>query len=78
MYNMRVKGNMWVVMEWVELLSDSNEVPTHNHLVCKWTLNDLAKLAKWLSCVMSTYLHVAFDCMLLSSHVLVSEWIYTL
>ena len=24
---------------------------THNHLVCKWTLNVLSKLVKWLSCV---------------------------
>ena len=75
---MRVKGNMWVVKDWVELLSDSNEIPTHSHLVCKWIVNHLAKLAKWLSYVMSTYLHVAFDCMLLSPHVLVSERIYTL
>ena len=36
---------------------------THNHLVCKWTLNRLAKLAKnfkWLSCLVSTYLYCAF------------------
>ena len=33
-------------------LSDSNGIRTHNHLVCKQTLNHLAKLAslaKWLS-----------------------------
>ena len=58
-------------------LSDSNVIWTHNHLICKWTLNHLAKLAKWLSCVVSTYLCFAFDCMLLSCHVLVSEWIHT-
>ena len=45
-------------------LSDSNGIWTHNHLVRKWTLNHLPKLAKWLSCVMSTYLYSAFDCML--------------
>ena len=28
-------------------LSDSNDIRTHNHLVCKRTLNHLAKLAKW-------------------------------
>ena len=37
-------------------LSDCNETRIHNHLVCKQTLNHLAKLAKWLSCVMITYL----------------------
>ena len=34
------------------LLSDSNEIQTHNHLVRKRTLNHLAKLAslaKWMS-----------------------------
>ena len=30
-------------------LSDSNGIRTHNHLVCNWTLNHLAELAKWLS-----------------------------
>ena len=37
-------------------LSDSNGTRTHNHLVCKRTLNHLAKLAKWLSSIVSTYL----------------------
>ena len=46
--------------------NDSNRIRTHNRLVRKWTLNHLAKLAKWLSCVVSTYLHGAFDCMLLT------------
>ena len=32
----------------------------------------------WLSCVVSTYLYGAFDCMFLSCHVRVSEWIHTL
>ena len=44
----------------------------------KLTLNCLAKLAKWLSCVMSTYHSDAFDCMFLSCHVCISEWIHTL
>ena len=39
-------------------LSDSNEMRTHNHLVCKGTLNHLAKLTKGLSCVVSTYLYL--------------------
>ena len=60
------------------LLSDCNWTRTHNHLVHKQTLNHLAKLAKWLSCVVSTYLYGAFDCMFLSCHVRVSEWIHTL
>ena len=59
-------------------LSDCNWTRTHNHLVHKRTLNHLAKLAKWLSCVVSTYLYGAIDCMFLSCHVRVSEWIHTL
>ena len=59
-------------------LSYSNTIQIHDHVVCKWALNHLAKLAKWLSCVVSTYLYGAFDCMLLSCHVRVSEWIHTL
>ena len=51
---------------------------TRNLLVCKRKLNRLAKLVKWLSCVVSTYLFGAFDCMFLLCHVRVSEWIHTL
>ena len=50
-------------------LSDSNWTRTHNHLVRKRTLNDLAKLTKWLSCAVSTYLYGVFDCTFLSCHV---------
>ena len=57
-------------------LSESNGIRTH--LVQKWTLNHLAKLVKSLSCFVRTYLYNAFDCMLLSCHVHVSKWIYTL
>ena len=46
-------------------LIDSTGIRTHNNLVLKRTLNYLAKVAKWLSCVLSTYLHGGFDCMLL-------------
>ena len=46
-------------------LIDSTGIWTHDHLVLKRTLNYLAKVAKWLSCVLSTYLHGGFDCMLL-------------
>ena len=59
-------------------LFDSNRIPTHNHLVYRRTLNHLAKLVKWLSCVVSTYLYGAFDCMFLSCHVRALEWIHTL
>ena len=59
-------------------LSDCNGTRTHNHLVRKRTINHLAKLVKWLSCALSTYLYGAFDCMLLSCHVRVWEWIHTL
>ena len=61
---------------------DTNQVSCngtwiYNHLVRKRTLNHLAKLAKCLSCVVSTYQHFASDCMFLSCHVRVSEWIHT-
>ena len=56
--------------------NDSNGIFTHNHLVRKPTLRHLAKLAKWLCCVVSTYLYDLFGYILLSCHVRVSEWIY--
>ena len=59
-------------------ICDCNCTQSHNHLVCKRTLNHLAKLAKWLSCVVSTYPYDAFDCIFLSCHKLVSESICTL
>ena len=66
------------MQDWTATMSDCNWTWTQNHLVFKGTLNHLAKLAKWLSCVMSTYLYGAFDCMFLSCHVHVSEWIHIL
>ena len=54
-------------------LSVSNRIRTQNPLIHKWKLYHLAKMAKWLSCAVSTYLYVAFDCMLLSCHVHVLE-----
>ena len=42
-------------------LNDCNGTRTHSHLVCQRTLNHLAKLAKWLSRIVSTYLYGAFD-----------------
>ena len=59
-------------------LSDWNGTRSHNHLVRKRILNHLTKLAKWLSCVASTYLYGAFDCVYLSCHVRLSEWIWML
>ena len=35
-------------------ICDCNGIWTHNHLGLKQTLNPFAKLAKWLSCVVST------------------------
>ena len=60
------------------LTSDCNWSRTQKHLVRKQALNHLAKLGKWLSSVLSTYLYGAFDCMYLSCHVRISEWIHTL
>ena len=54
-------------------LSDYDRTQTHNHLAHKRTLNHLAKLAKWLSCAVSTYLYSAFDGMFLSCQVCISE-----
>ena len=59
-------------------LSGCHWTRTQNHLVRKWTFNHLAKLAKWLTCVLSPYLYDAFDCMFLSCHIHVLEWIHTL
>ena len=55
---------------------DSNGILTHTYLVHKRTLNHLAKLVKWLSCVVRTYLYGAFEYLLLPRHERVSEWIY--
>ena len=59
-------------------LSDCNWTRTLNNLIRKRTLNHLAKLAKWFSCALSTYLYGTFDCMFSSCHVRVLEWIQTL
>ena len=39
---------------------DCNGTRTHNHLVNKRTFNHLTKLVKWLGCIVSTYLYIAF------------------
>ena len=62
----------------ISRLSDCNGTRTHNHLIRKRTLNHLAKLAKRLSCAVSTYLYGAFDCIFLSILVRVWQWIHTL
>ena len=59
-------------------LSNFNGTRTHNHLVRTRTLNILAELTKWLNWHVNTYLYGACDCMLLSSHVHISEWIHAL
>ena len=58
----RNRRNIW-------RLSDCNGIWIHNHLICKWTLNHLAKLTTWSSCFVSTYLNGVFDCMFLSYQV---------
>ena len=59
-------------------LCDCNWTGTRKDLLPKRTCKYLAKLAKWLSCVVSIYLYGAFDSILLSCHVRVSEWLQTL
>ena len=41
-------------------------------MICKRILKHVAKLAKWLICVVRTYLNGAFDCVLLSCRIHVS------
>ena len=59
-------------------LSECNVTRTQNYIVHKPTLNHLAKLTKCLSWVVSAYLYGAIDCILLSCHIRVSQWIHTL
>ena len=58
-------------------LSNCNWTQTHNHLVCKQTLNHSAKQSERLASVVCFYLCSAYDCMILSCLVSVSEWIHT-
>ena len=60
---LNVKGHLDRNRHHIWNLSDSNEIWTQNHLVRERTLNYLAKLAKWLSCVVSNHLYNAFGCM---------------
>ena len=67
-----------IYQNMLQRIRDCNGTRTHSHLVRKQILNHLAKLDKYLSCVVSTYLYDSFDFMFLSCHVRVSEWIHTL
>ena len=58
--------------KWLKL--DPNPEPS----VRKRTLNNLLKLTNLFSCVLSTYLRGPFDCMFLSCHIRISEWVHTL
>ena len=49
-------------------LGEYNGICTLNYLDGKQTLNDLAKLTKWMDCVVSTYLYGVLDCMFLRCH----------
>ena len=60
------------------LARDCNWIRTNNHLIHNQTFNYLAKLAKWLNCFVSTCLYGSFDCMCLTCHVRISQWIHTL
>ena len=71
---LNVKGLLAWSERHIWSLSDSNEIQTYNHLIGNQTLNHQAKLAKWLSCVVRTYLYSAFDCMLLCQ---VRVWIHS-
>ena len=65
-------------IRYISSLSDSHCVGIWNQLLDKWTPNHLAKLVQRLRCVLSIDPYSAFDCMLLSCNVHVSEWIYFL
>ena len=60
-----------------DVLSDCKKTETHNHLLCKQTLNHLAKMTKWLSYVVSNYLYGVFDSIFVLCHIHVLEWILT-
>ena len=68
--------NLFAQNRWdIWNLSDWNRIRTHNHLFRKQTRNHFAKLTKWLSWILSTYLYCAFDSidsMFSSCHVRVS------
>ena len=56
-------------------LSHCSGIRIHNHLVPIRTHNHLAKLALWLSCIVSVYLYGLFDSMFLLCRKRVLEWI---
>ena len=69
---LKVKELLAPNSRYIENLSefkDANPQP----IICKRQLIHLAKLAKLLSCVVSTYLYGAFDCVFLSCHKCVLE-----
>ena len=65
---------LWLSVTFSQLLSNCNGTRTHNHLVCKWTLNHLAKLAslvKWLSvCLRTKWLLIRVPLQSLKLHIL--------
>ena len=83
-YHLKAHFGSILEMHYLTLLfvnirfSNCNGTQTHNHLVRKRTLNHLVKLAKWLSCAVSTCLFGAIDFVFLSYHTRILEWIYTL
>ena len=59
-------------------LIPSNEIKTHNHFFREQTRYHLAKLIKRMDFVVSSYMYDEFHFMLLSCHIHVSEWIFSL
>ena len=60
-----------------EKLSGCNWNQTHCHLGCMWTLNQLAKLNKSFTFVVSTYLYGELSVFFILPHTSL-KWIYTL
>ena len=87
-YGFQGESTLYICLNYKELLSpkrrnmsrlsDRKGTQTHNHLLRKRTLNHFSKLTKSLNWVVSSYLYDIFDCMFLSCHVRVPEWIHIL
>ena len=56
LYSCQVRELLAQNRRTVSGLSDCNWIQSHNYLIFIWKVNHLAKLAKWLSCAVSTCL----------------------
>ena len=61
-----------LIITFYSHLTIHNKSGKHFYTATASALNHLAKLAKWLSCVVSTYLYGTFDSMFLSCLVRIS------